>query len=192
MPDKTIMIIRHAEKPHKAIKGIDETGAQDDESLTPKGWARAGALACLFAPRGAMKVGALPSPDRIYASAREHHDKSAGVRTGSHSERPTQTISLIAQKLKLDPITKFTAGLEVQLAAEVSGAGAVSLVSWQHEAIVAIGTAIMGQAGNGMPKEWPDERFDLVWVFERAEGTKSWSFRQVCQELLPGDSAKPI
>src|SRR5438552_31187 len=125
MPDSTIMIIRHAEKPHKSIKGIDETGEQDDESLTPKGWARAGALACLFAPRGSMKVGALPSPDRIYSSAREHHDKSAGVRTGSHSERPTQTIALIAQKLKLDPIDKFTAGQEAQLAADVTAAGKV-------------------------------------------------------------------
>jgi broad specificity phosphatase PhoE len=192
MSDSTIMVIRHAEKPHKAIKGIDETGAEDEESLTPKGWARAGALACLFAPRGSMKVGALPSPDRIYASARQHHDKADGQRTGSHSERPTQTIAMLAEKLKLDPIDKFTMGQEAELAAEISAAGKVSLVSWQHEKIVEIGTAIMGQAGNGMPKEWPDDRFDLVWVFEKAASAKSWSFRQVCQEFLPGDSSKPV
>jgi broad specificity phosphatase PhoE len=192
MPDSTIMIIRHAEKPHQSIKGIDEAGAEDEESLTPRGWARAGALACLFAPRGSMKVGALPAPDRIYASARQHHDKADGQRIGSHSERPTQTISMVAQKLRLAPINKFTMGQEAQLAAEVSVAGKVSLVSWQHEKIVEIATAIMGQAGGGVPTEWPDDRFDLVWIFEKTGGAKSWRFRQVCQELLPGDDSNPI
>ena len=191
MPDTTIMIIRHAEKPHKSIKGVNDTGAEDDDSLTPRGWARAGAVACLFAPRGAMKVGALPSPDRIYASARQHHDTVAGQRIGSHSQRPLQTIAMLAEKLKLDPINKFTMGQEAQLATEVTAAGEVSLISWQHEKIVEIGTAIMGRAGNGMPQDWPDDRFDLVWVFERSASAKTWSFRQVCQELLPGDSSKP-
>jgi broad specificity phosphatase PhoE len=192
MPDTTIMIIRHAEKPQANTNGIDETGAEDEESLTPRGWARAGALACLFAPRGAMKVGALPSPDRIYASARLHRDKVAGQRTGSDSERPAQTISMIAQKLKLDPINSFTKGQEPQLAADIIAAGGVCLVSWQHEKIVEIATAIIGQAAGLVPQEWPDDRFDLVWVCEKTNGAKSWSFRQVCQELLPGDSSGPI
>jgi len=192
MPDATIMIIRHAEKPHKGVKGVDETGAEDEESLTPRGWARAGALACLFAPRGLMKVAGLPTPDRIYASARQHHEKNGGQRMGSHSERPPQTISLLADKLKLGSILKFTMGQEAQLAAELTTLSGATLVSWQHEAIIAIATAIMGHTGNGVPKEWPDDRFDVVWAFEKATGAKSWSFRQVCQELLPGDSSKPI
>ena len=44
--------------------GIDETGGQDPESLTPRGWQRAGALAVFFG----SKAG-LPAPDRIYAAA---------------------------------------------------------------------------------------------------------------------------
>jgi broad specificity phosphatase PhoE len=149
MPDATIMIIRHAEKPHKGVKGVDETGTEDEESLTPRGWARAGALACLFAPRGLMKVTGLPTPDRIYASARQHHDKIGGQRTGSHSERPPQTISLLADKLNLrtGPILKFTMGQEAQLAAELTTLSGATLVSWQHEAIIAIATPIMGMAG---------------------------------------------
>ena len=50
-PD-TIMIIRHGEKPagKNAPFGIDGTGNQSAGSLTVQGWARAGALAELFAP----------------------------------------------------------------------------------------------------------------------------------------------
>lgn len=40
------------------------------------------------------------------------------------------------------------------------------------------------------PQAWPDDRFDLVWVFERED--EDWRFSQVPQLLLSGDSAKVI
>ncbi len=40
------------------------------------------------------------------------------------------------------------------------------------------------------PQTWPDDRFDIVWVFERADG--GWSFTQVPQLLLAGDSVDVI
>jgi hypothetical protein len=41
-----------------------------------------------------------------------------------------------------------------------------------------------------VPKIWPDNRFDLVWIFDRAGA--GWSFSQVLQRLLPEDGDEPI
>jgi hypothetical protein len=45
-----IMIIRHAEKPAGKVAGVDEAGESSGHHLSVRGWQRAGALACLFAP----------------------------------------------------------------------------------------------------------------------------------------------
>jgi hypothetical protein len=37
-----------------------------------------------------------------------------------------------------------------------------------------------------LPSSWPEERYDIVWVFERDE--RAWSFSQVPQLLLAGDT----
>jgi len=39
---------------------------------------------------------------------------------------------------------------------------------------------------------WPDDRFDIVWVFEPGSSGDSWRLRQVPQLLLAGDRAEPI
>jgi len=53
MPAQKIMIIRHAEKPeHHGPRGVDENGNEDKESLTVRGWQRAGALVQFFGPSG--------------------------------------------------------------------------------------------------------------------------------------------
>src|SRR5258707_8686182 len=42
MPEQTILIIRHAEKPEAGgDSGVDSTGAPDPRSLTVRGWQRA-------------------------------------------------------------------------------------------------------------------------------------------------------
>jgi hypothetical protein len=41
------------------------------------------------------------------------------------------------------------------------------------------------------PQKWPDTRFDLVWVLDR-QPSGHWTFAQVPQMLLSGDSAMPI
>ena len=41
------------------------------------------------------------------------------------------------------------------------------------------------------PQTWPDDCFDVVWVFESDDGS-SWSFSQVPQRLLAGDRTEPI
>ncbi len=47
-----IMLIRHAERPNadKSLRGVGFDGRKDKESLTVRGWQRAGALARFFAP----------------------------------------------------------------------------------------------------------------------------------------------
>jgi hypothetical protein len=62
------------------------------------------------------------------------------------------------------------------------------LVSWRHDAIAAIARALTPDLR--APRDRDPERFDIVWVFCRA-GDR-WTFEQVPQLLLPGDSADPI
>jgi hypothetical protein len=41
-----------------------------------------------------------------------------------------------------------------------------------------------------VPEEWPDERFDLVWVFDLDPTSQDYRFSQQPQLLLSGD--KPV
>jgi len=180
----TIFIIRHAEKPQGANQGVQESGTEDPESLIPQGWQRAGALATFFGSKDGLQA-----PDRIYASAAEkqnlgHHDK-----VGSKSNRPVETITPLAAKLGLKPLTKYTVGQEQDLVNEVVQLSGTTLVCWQHEAIPDIAQKIMGSA-KGIPDPWPGDRFDVVWCFSSAG--KNWEFTQVCQRLLAGDKNHPI
>ena len=43
-----------------------------------------------------------------------------------------------------------------------------------------------------VPQVWPDDRFDLVWVFEPNPDAPTFRLRQVPQLLLAGDRAEPI
>jgi len=43
-----------------------------------------------------------------------------------------------------------------------------------------------------VPQTWPDDRFDLVWVFEPAPTPGGFRLHQVPQLLLAGDRAYPI
>jgi hypothetical protein len=76
------------------------------------------------------------------------------------------------------------------LAKECAGLTGPSLISWQHEEIPAILAVFGRQVTRAPPTSWPDDRFDMVWVLTpRSDG---WSFTQVPQLLLDGDSAEPV
>ncbi len=170
----TIYVIRHGEKPDGVCQGVDITGAADPESLIPRGWQRAGALASYFGPKGEP-----PAPDRIYGSA------------ARKSKRPVETVTPLARKLKINPIETYTKGDEAGLVAEIAGLDGITLVCWQHEAIPGIAKLITAMTA-GIPDPWPGDRFDVVWRFTRAGKGKPWTFDQVCQGLLAGDGTKPI
>jgi hypothetical protein len=50
MAPQKIMFIRHGEKPERSgvAVGIDQNGNEDKESLTVRGWQRAGAIDSIF------------------------------------------------------------------------------------------------------------------------------------------------
>ena len=183
MPTTKIMVVRHAEKPVNGVAGVTAQGADDAEELTVQGWQRAGALIGLFSPPlGQACRPGLAIPQHLFASGIGPHSKSL---------RPQHTILPLSAKLGQKIDTSILKGDEAKLADRITNVGGIVLVAWEHEAIPAIAHAILGQAGS-CPANWSDNRFDLVWVFDRAIGAGPWSFSQVPQLLLAGDEASLI
>ena len=180
-----IMIIRHAEKPadnNGEPFGVTPEGQQDAESLLVQGWQCAGALAGFFAPtRGPLQDAQLATPRFLFASE---------SKSGGGSMRPVQTITPLANKLKLTVKTHKKSDLQ-KVAEEAMACGGTALISWQHEDIPAIANIIMGNS-TSVPQKWPGPRFDVVWIFDLDASTGSYSFKQVPQCLLDGDLAEPI
>ena len=181
-----IMIVRHGEKPYPADPdhslGVRTDGSPDVESLTVRGWQRAGALSALFGSAEMAARRGLSVPGLLYASAHDSNDP-----TGSKSRRPHQTLIPLAQRTGLVICSDWTKGQEADLCREVLAQNGTVLISWQHERIPAIAAGIPG--GNiPATQTWADERFDLVWVFDLlADGT--YRFQEVHQALLSSDLA---
>jgi hypothetical protein len=179
-----IMIIRHAEKPPASGEpfGVTADGDQDVESLIIQGWQRAGALACLFAPtHGPLQNAELATPQFLFASE---------SKSGGGSERPVETIAPLASKLGLTPKTHKKIDID-KVAADAMASGGTALICWQHEDIPSIANVIVGNQTT-VPQKWPGDRFDIVWVFDLDKASNSYSFHQVPQCLLAGDSPNPI
>lgn len=184
MPN-VVMIIRHAEKPLgvSAPHGVTVDGLPDRESLTPRGWQRAGALVpFLVGPDGGPGRSGLPVPQHLIASQ---------VGPKSSSARPTETLQPLAARLDLAVDVRFLKEEVDALGLALAAAEGVTLVSWEHHLIPSIALALIDRTA-AVPRTWPDDRFDVVWVFERAAGASSSTFRQVPQLLLAGDAAAPI
>ena len=96
----------------------------------------------------------------------------------------------LAGKLGLTPKTHKKSDID-QVAADAMACGGTALICWQHEDIPAIANVIVGNPTT-VPREWPGDRFDVVWVFDLDTSRNSYSFNQVPQCLLAGDSADPI
>ena len=107
-------------------------------------------------------------------------------KTAQH--RTHQTIKGISERLGIAIGTDFAKGHEPQLAAALakSGPGAV-LVCWDHAHIPALASALPLVCGTVIPKEWPDDRYDVIWTFTLAAADE-YSFGQVPQLLLSGDT----
>jgi hypothetical protein len=191
-----VLIIRHAEKPptkHEPPYGVTADGDQDSKSLVVRGWQRAGALATLLAPRGGVFSNpALATPSIVYAAKAREEDSPATDDVGSKSQRPLQTVAPLAARLHLTVNLSFSKGDEAALAKDVLSRAGVVLICWQHERICAISRHLVAAAppDEDIPAGWPDERFDVVWVFTPptdSAGSLRWSFTQVPQQLLDGD-----
>jgi hypothetical protein len=202
MPASKIMLIRHAEKPgdvgdpdvydpgdyadpgdeKKKILGVDWYGTNNDEELTPRGWQRSGALVRLFAPLDGNFVSPhLAQPKTIFAS---------GVGKHSESLRPQHTVLELANLLGLTLQKGYLKGDEAGLVKAAVAATGPVLIAWEHQDIPDIVNTIVGNKTT-CPQKWPGKRFDMVWVLD-AQSSGGWSFNQVPQLLLSGDSEKPI
>lgn len=187
-PGLTLLIIRHAEKPGGSLPGpgLDAEGVKDSKSLLIRGWERAGGWAALF---GAGLGGVdFPKPAAIYAA---DPDSTTG---DEPSQRPYETITPLAARLGLTPITTYAVGQERDLVSELVMLSGVALVCWEHKAIEkALLPAIAGdEAIEGLPRKWDSDRFDIVLRFDRSGPAAPWSFRQLFPRLLAGDSSTPM
>lgn len=181
MTTKTILVIRHAEKPDThGVGGVEPNGQPDAKSLTPRGWQRAGALVQFFTPDDAHPRAPLKRPKYLFAARADQ--------TGDdHSKRPYQTIEPLAAHLK--PAAKIDDSLRKdeldKLIRKVTSLDDTVLVSWEHKNIPPMARLLV-PASEKVPN-WPEDRFDMVWVFDRLDD--SWHLTQVPQLLLAGDKA---
>jgi hypothetical protein len=102
------------------------------------------------------------------------------------SRQALETLQPLADRLGVAVDTRFLKGAYADLVGAIRSIDGVVLVSWEHRLIPAIAALIVGDAAR-VPDIWPDDRYDLVWVFERAATGDRLEFRQAAQMLLAGD-----
>ena len=141
MSPKTILIMRHAEKPD------DPT----DPDLSEAGFARAESLASWVPSR-------YPGVNFLFASA-----------ISKHSARPYETISPLAKKLGLPLDSTFADQDYAALASELMTAkkydGTVVLVCWHHGHIPSLAWELKAPAGT-YPDPWNPAVFNLALQFD--------------------------
>lgn len=161
-----VMIIRHGEKP----------GDKNDHTLSAAGQERARALAGIFVT---PKAG-LYRPDYIFAS-----------KGASSAMRMVQTAQPTADALGLTLDTRYDSETAVSATAELlASRTGVTLAVLEHSALPAVAKAL-GRVTPSVPSTWPDDRFDVVWVFV-GDGKGGWTFTQVPELVRPGDKSTPI
>lgn len=172
MPARTIILLRHAEKPG-AEGGVDIHGRPDDDELSVRGWQRAGALARLFAPGG----GELGVPGALFAER---------PCSAHPSRRCVSTLQPLAERLGLSLDLNFQRGEETDLAHALTRTEGLVLAAWDHRHLGKIADALLGSAGIA-PTDWPEQSFDRFWIFSRED--LGWKFEDRPQRLLAGDAA---
>lgn len=179
-----IMLIRHAEKPAKDFEpyGVTRKGERSKESLQVRGWQRAGAMIALFSPPNGLFDLSLARPQFLYASKPL---RSKG------SRRPLQTITPLSEKLGIEINAEFPRYDFEKMLEEIYLHRGVVLISWQREYIPDIARKIMDDS-KVVPAEWPEDRFDMIWVFDLDRSSGRYKFKQVPQRLLGGDLITPI
>ena len=163
---KTILVIRHAEKPE----------AEADVGLSPAGKKRAEALPHLF-EKSAARPDPFPTPDFIFAA-----------RASKHSDRPVATVTPLAKKLKLDVNADYPnedyPKLVRELFSDPKYGGKTVLICWHHGSIPELASKL-GAAD--VPEKWKDQVFDRVWVVTFDDKGNAKALAKKHQALGPGD-----
>ncbi len=174
------MFIRHGEKPSEtgAPFGVNQHGKEDSHALSVRGWQRAGALAGLFKLAQQSGYPGLVTPAAIYATA---------PNSDSHSTREFNTAQPLADALSITVNIDYPHGHEHHLATHIAGQAEPTLVVWHHGELPAAIAEFPIVNQSEVPSEWPEERFDLVWVLKRDTDSLQYTFSQLNQRLLDGD-----
>lgn len=175
------MFVRHGEKPapNGPPHGVNHHGEHDEHSLSVRGWTRAGALARLFssAPTDAHPV--IVVPERIVAT------KS----TGSYkSRREVDTATPLAGRLGCTVDVSFDHAQVEELSRSVLADSRPTLIVWHHGSMANLVRTFPIENGEDVPRRWPDDRFDLIWVLVRQPGAAQYRFTALPQALLEGDA----
>lgn len=172
MPADQVIIIRHAQKPTQKPKQMGGTPRRDRRPQIPDrselaacrgacrspGWSRLEWGGCVHrASRCDFRGRRWEKKVRIYDSETE---------VGSHSRRPLQTVTLLAETLKLALVTTHTKGEEQALVDDALGGPGVVLIFWRNQNIATIGDLIVGD-DTTLPQNGPEDRYDLIYVFDR-------------------------
>jgi hypothetical protein len=180
-----IMIVRHAEKAVPEEDGVDPTGQADKHSLTVSGWQRAGAMVPLFAPlTRPMPEPRLVRPEHLIA---EFLDAPGSEQ--KKSRREEQTLAPLAAMLNTEPDFSFGKGQEAEAAAKAKRCYGPVLIAWEHKKIFELARHLIVDV---IPEVWPSDRYDLVLVLRLQNDGRTYSFEQVPQLLLAGDSPSII
>lgn len=175
------MFLRHAEKPDEHGQGVDQHGEADPHSLSVRGWTRAGALAALFDNVPAPHRPGLARPARVLATKPTHEYRS---------KRERDTAVPTAARLGVDVEDDFSHHDAEQAARSLLEDNRDALVVWHHGSMPALIAELPLADPSALPKAWPDDRFDLVWVLTR-DVAGSYDFSQVAQDLLADDAPVP-
>ena len=160
-----VYVLRHAEKP---------APEENSPDLTATGFKRAEVLPSLFVQMPGAPAPRLPKPDAIFATARS-----------KSSNRPVETVTPLAQVLKLPIRHEFDEHATGALAAEVLGgkyAGKVVLVCWHHGQIPALVAAL---GVTDAPATWDATVFNQIWKITYSAGQAKLTI--LSEALLPGD-----
>lgn len=173
---RVVMAMRHAEKPtgDGQSGGVRVSGRPDPTDLSVRGWQRAGALVAFFAR--------FDGQDRIRRPSSLYAPKPTG---DAPSVRGRSTLMPLSEATGIPISLEYARGQETKLARAVLSAAGPVLVVWQHTALIDFARCLVGRDVN-LPSTWPEERYDMVWVFQQDD--EAWSFAQVPHLLLAGDS----
>jgi hypothetical protein len=98
------------------------------------------------------------------------------------------TAEATAKRLKLEVVDSHTHGNEEDLVKEVLSRPEPALIVWHHGTMTKLAEHFPIVNIHEVPKHWPDDRFDLIWVLERQAGAElKYRFAIVPQMLLADD-----
>jgi hypothetical protein len=116
---------------------------------------------------------------------------ASGIGKHSSSQRSQETVLPLCEKLGITATTDYLKDEFDEMADDAMAQAGPVLICWEHLVIPDLADRILGDSSTA-PRGWPDDRFDVVWVFELDRASGAYRFQQIPQSLLAGDRPDPI